>query len=110
MKTHTPMTIHHSFKHVYKAGYCELSNICKYIESDYYNASGYGWNCDIYIAGDIMISTGYRNMRGKIIPSDVLKKYDNIAIDIINNRYNYEKEYKLLEDNYYSFLQELANL
>jgi len=112
MKQHTPMTIHHNYNHVYRVGYCDLSKICKYIEPQYYNAGSYGWNCDIYVSYryDIMICTGYRNMRGKTIPANILKKYNAIAVDIINNRYNYEKKRQLLEDNYYSFLQELFPL
>lgn len=111
MKTSTSMKMHHNYNHVYRAGYCDLSKICKHIEPQYYNAGSYGWNCDIYVDNqyNIMISTGYRNMRGKTIPSDVLQKYDNIAVDIINNRYSYEKECQLLKENYNNFLQEMVN-
>lgn len=56
-----------------------------------------------------MISTGYRNTRGKTIPTNILKKYNAIAVDIIDNRYSYEKECQLLEENYNNFLQELVN-
>ena len=112
MKKSTSMTIHNNYNHVYRAGYCDLSKICKHIEPQYYNAGSYGWNCDVYVNNqyNIMISTGYRNTRGKTIPTDILKKYNDIAADIINNRNSYEKECQLLEENYNKFLQELASL
>ena len=110
MKKATSMKIQYNYQHVFKTGYCDLSKICKYIEPQYYNAGSYGWNCDIYVNSDIMISTGYRNMRGKTIPADILKKYDAIAKNIIDNKYNYNKEYQLLEENYNNFLKELASL
>ena len=112
MKTSTSMKMHHNYNHVYRAGYCDLSKICKHVEPDYYNSGIYGWNCDIYTNSqyDIMICTGYRNMRGKTIPVDILKKYNDIAVNIINNRYDYNKECQLLEENYNIFLQELASL
>ena len=112
MKKSISMKIYQFYKHVFKTDYCNLSNICIRIEPDYYNSGIYGWNCDIYVNNkyDIMICTGYRNMRGKDIPTNILKKYDNIAVDIINNRYGYEKECQLLEENYYNFVQELVNL
>ena len=110
MKKATSMKIQYNYQHVFKTGYCNLSKICKHIEPQYYNAGSYGWNCDIYVNSDIMICTGYRNMRGKTIPTDILKKYNDIAVDIINNRYNYNKECQLLEENYNKFLQELTSL
>ena len=112
MKKQISMTVHSNYKYVFKTGYYGLSNICKHIEPQYYNSGVYGWNCDIYVdyQHDIMISTGYRNMKGKTIPSSILKKYDDIAVDIISNRHNFEREYQLLEENYNNFLQELASL
>lgn len=110
MKTATSMKIWKKYNNVFKTGYCNSFNICRHIEPNYYNSGVYGWNCDIYVSGDIMICTGYRNMRGTTIPSHILKKYDDIAKDIINNRYNYNKECQLLEDNYNNFLQELLTI
>lgn len=111
MKKQTSMQVNQNFSHVFKTGYCNLSKICKHIEPDYYNSGIYGWNCDIYTNNqyNIMICTGYRNMRGETIPVSILKKYDAIAVDIINNKYSYEKECQLLEENYNNFLQELVN-
>ena len=112
MKKSTPMTIHNNYNHVFKTGYCNLSKIYKHIEPQYYNSGVYGWNCDVYVDNqyNIMVSTGYRNTRGKAIPTDILKKYDTIAVDIISNKYNYNKECQLLEENYNNFLQELTSL
>lgn len=112
MKKATSMKIQYNYQHVFKTGYCSLSKLCKHIEPTYYNSGLYGWNCDIYVDNQysVMISTGYRNTRGKTIPTDILKKYNDIAVNIINNRNSYEKECHLLEENYNKFLQELASL
>lgn len=109
MKKQISMTVHSNYKYVFKTGYYGLSTICKHIEPQYYNSGIYGWNCDIYVSGDIMICTGYRNMRGITVPSNIIEKYTNIARSIINNKYSYEKECQLLEENYNNFLQELVN-
>lgn len=111
MKKQISMTVHNNYNYVFKTGYCNLSKICKHIEPQYYNSGVYGWNCDVYVDNQysVMISTGYRNMRGTTIPSHILKKYDDIARSIINNKYSYEKECQLLEENYNNFLQELVN-
>ena len=111
MKKATSMKIQYNYQHVFKTGYCNLSKICKHIEPQYYNAGIYGWNCDVYVNNQysVMISTGYRNTRGKEIPVDFLKTHDFIAKKVIAMKYDYEKEYKLLKRNYENFLQILIN-
>lgn len=75
---------------VFRAGYCDLQNIFRYEEPRFYNCGVYGWNCDIYTdwtqgGESIAFTTGYRNMRGDSIPSDILKKYDSIAKQIVDD-------------------------
>jgi hypothetical protein len=106
--------IRNNFKKVYRVGYCELEYIYRYEEPQYYNSGVYGWNCDIYIdySRDIAITTGYRNMAGKVIPSDILKKYSDIAEDIIKNMRSlpYDEVKTMLDKNKEDFLNELNKL
>lgn len=101
------------FKKVFRAGYCDLQDIYKYDDPQYYNCGVYGWNCDIYVdyKRDIAITTGYRNMRGERIPGDLIKKYSEIAKTIYNQRNKpFDEIRTALEENRENFLNELDNL
>lgn len=100
---------------VYYCGYCELQDIMRYEEPIYYNSGVYGWNCDIYcdFKRDIAITTGYRNMTGKRIPSELIEKYSNIAKSITEQTKNgrtYEEIKDALDRNRENFFEELANI
>lgn len=107
-------TIKNGYKKVFRAGYCDLQFIFNNDYPVYYNSGVYGWNCDIYVdyKRDIAISTGYRNMIGDCIPSEILRKYSDIAKNILSweNKTDYKKKLELLEDNKQAFLNELDNL
>lgn len=102
------------FDKVYYCGYCDLQDIFRYEEADYYNAGVYGWNCDIYCdyARDIAITTGYRNMTGKRIPDELIKKYTAKAKTILENTFSipYDEIKKALDENREAFLTELNNI
>lgn len=70
---------------VFSAGYCDLYYLTKGYEVGY-NAGVYGWNCDIiYLWADgyrICITTGYRNMRGQLIPETLRKEYEERAKEL----------------------------
>lgn len=110
-KQHIAMTNLKSFKKVFRVGYCDLQHIYKFEYPHFYNAGVYGWNCDIYIdyKRDIAITTGYRNMRGERIPSDILKKYTDNAKQILEKHTfkNYDEIKQLLDENRKQFLNEL---
>ena len=114
MKQQTTMKqITNTFRNVYQLGYCDLQNIFAYKEPKYYNCGLYGWNCDIYIdyERDIALTTGYRNMRGKLIPREILEKYDKVAINILEDRFKktHEEIEMALEENRQNFLNEILN-
>ena len=120
MKKHTTMKYFNNFEKVFRAGYCDLQDIYKYSEPQFYNSGVYGWNCDIYVdyARDIAITTGYRNMKGQLIPNELIKKYSEIAKDIYTNAFNnmtnytdsYNKMIEALDKNIENFLNELCKL
>lgn len=106
--------IRNNYRKVFRVGYCDLQNIFKHEEPVYYNAGVYGWNCDVYVdfCRDIAITTGYRNMAGKSIPHEVLKKYDDIAKEILTDYWKipYEELQEKLDENRENFLEELESL
>lgn len=86
MKTQTSMTrFTKSGYKVFRCGYCDLQYIFRGIEPDYYNTGVYGWNCDIYLFDRLVITTGYRNMRGRPIPEQLIEKYSAIAKEIVTS-------------------------
>lgn len=113
-KQTTIKAIRNNWEHVYYCGYCDLQFIYKYSEPEYYNAGVYGWNCDIYTdySRDIAITTGYRNMTGKHIPSELIEKYSEIAKEILKNTFNkpYAEIKEELDQNKENFLDELKNI
>lgn len=115
MKTKTTIkSIKNNWANVYYCGYCDLQDIFRYEEAQYYNAGVYGWNCDIYVdyARDIAITTGYRNMTGKRIPSELIKKYSDIAKEIAKSPFtkSYDEVKKALDENRENFLNELKTI
>ena len=88
------MKICNNFKNVYSAGYCDLQRILctPEHEATYYNCGVYGWNCDLYIdwKHDAIITTGYRNTRGRRIPRELIEKYAKKADKIVST-YEFNK-------------------
>ena len=102
------------FRKVFRAGYCNLQYIYRYEDPQFYNCGVYGWNCDIYVdyRRDIAITTGYRNMRGKSIPHELIKKYSEIAEKIDKAPFTtpYAEIKAALDKNRENFLDELEKL
>lgn len=102
------------FNKVFYCGYCDLQYIFRYEDPDYYNSGVYGWNCDIYVdySRDIAITTGYRNMTGKRIPDELIKKYSEIAKAICEMPFTtpYDEIKNALDENRENFLMEVSNL
>ena len=115
MKTKTTMThITNTYDNVYRCGYCDLQYIMRYGEAQYYNSGVYGWNCDIYTdpSRSLAITTGYRNMRGRVIPSELIEKYSKVAKNIMKDAINatYDEVKEALDQNKENFFNELANI
>lgn len=115
MKQRTTMKdIRNNWNKVFKCGYCELQDIMRYHEPQYYNCGVYGWNCDIYVdyKNDIAVTTGYRNMTGKDIPRELLNKYSEIARNINTNLLEraFPEVKAEFEQNMENFFDELNNL
>lgn len=103
-----------NWRYVFAAGYCDLQYIMRGIDPNAYNCGVYGWNCDIYFdySRDIAISTGYRNMRGKMIPHELIKKHSSIAEEICKRPFStpYEQIKEDLRINRENFLDALMKI
>jgi virulence-associated protein VapD len=115
MKTHTTIkAIRQNWNNVYRCGYCDLQYIMRYEEPNYYNSGVYGWNCDVYcdFKRDIAITTGYRNMTGRVIPNEIIERYSNIAKEICKNTWSkaYDEIKAELDQNRENFFNELVNV
>lgn len=64
---------------IYKTGYLNLQNELEMVEPDGYTAGVYGWNCDVYIFYDFIVTTGYRPFG------------DNISLETLKNLVRKEK-------------------
>jgi hypothetical protein len=99
---------------VYRCGYCDLQYIMRGEDPVYYNCGVYGWNYDAYCdyKRNIAITTGYRNMTGRVIPNELINRYSEIAKDILKDYWNkpYEEVQKALAENRENFFEELINV
>ena len=82
-------TIANNYRKVFRAGYCSLCDIMYATDPEFYNSGVYGWNCDVYVnySRDIAITTGYRNMTGRSIPTELIEKYSEISKEIRKNQF-----------------------
>lgn len=69
---------------VFSVGYCGAQALLSGTSPFAYNAGVYGWNCDYYNFGGVIICTGYRP-HGRDTRT-VTGKYENMAQAIYDNR------------------------
>lgn len=69
----TRKQIKDNFSKIFCCGYCELAEITTKSPL-LYNSGIYGWNYDVYVFGNIAVTTGYRGMFGKDIPHELLQE------------------------------------
>ena len=110
----TRQTINNCFRKVFRCGYCDLQYIMRGTDAMYYNAGIYGWNFDCYLdyEFDTAITTGYRNMTGERIPSEILTKYTEKAKSILIDEFKrpYNEIMQELDTNRKAFFKELNDL
>ena len=97
--------------YLFKTGYYALQELFYCEQPIAYSCGTYGWNYDVYQIDNVYITTGYRSMVGKYIPSELVDKYKNKASTIaydINLTYDNKKE--MLSDLIKEFKAELLNV
>lgn len=74
-----------NYSKIIKLGYCSAEALLHFQEPIAYSAGVYGWACDYYTSGSVIISTGYSPI-GNINPDyDVVKKFNDQAREVISN-------------------------
>lgn len=104
--------INRVWANVYRCGYCDLQYIMKGEDPVYYNCGVYGWNWDCYCdyERNVAITTGYRNMTGRVIPNELINRYTEKAKEICEGYWNkpYEEVQNALAENRENFFKELV--
>ena len=95
--------------YIWRAGYCDMQNLLYYKNAIAYTSGVYGWNFDLYEVDGVYFTTGYRNMIGKQVDYELLRKYEQQASNIINswNKYEYEEKKELVNNLLKDFIKEL---
>ena len=115
-KIHTSMKYCNNFRFVFRCGYCDLQTLfgSSYSGTVLYNSGVYGWNCDLYpnYEYDVIVTTGYRNMRGRRIPDEIINKYEEAAKTIRANCFNcdYNETAEKMEALRREFFKELTTI
>ena len=91
----TRKQLHYMFKHVLYVSYCDLQSLLNADTKIGYNAGVYGWNWSAYaINKETIINTGYRNMTGRRIPYELVRKYEQLGRMAIE-KYSWRESDKL---------------
>ena len=95
---------------IISVGYCDLQRLLKYEDAFGYSAGVNGWDCDYYDTDDfnIIISTGYRPIKGIAADYDVIKKYESLAIEVVNMNLGFEVTKEKLNQLLKDFVNEVA--
>lgn len=68
-----------------KIGYNAMNWLLTYENPIYYTCGVYGWNSDVYDVGGVIVSTGYRPAGTRYIGYEIVRIYNGMARDIIDD-------------------------
>lgn len=74
----TRKQIKDNFSKIFYCDYCDLDELTTKSPL-LYNSGVYGWNYDVYVFGNIAVTTGYRGMFGKRIDFEFLQNLQKEA-------------------------------
>ena len=97
--------------------YCMAQYLLRGQNANSYCAGIYGWTCDNYEIftkyGNILLSTGYDPIKSKNINksdkkvNEIIKKYENIAQNIINKDLKFQTLYKKCDELLHTCINEI---
>lgn len=71
---------------IISCGYCSIENMEYFMNARYYTCGVYGWSSDCYEPKhNVLISTGYRPVRGIQARASICKYYDKECSEIRSN-------------------------
>ena len=104
----TQKAVKNFYRNVIRVGYCGLQYLLYYQNPIAYTCGVYGWNADVYeIGGGLAICTGYRPLGNITVDYDIVRKYDDMAREIVYNRDTYEKQKEQLNILLNNFINEI---
>ena len=105
----TKKAIREGYPKILAAGYCTMQFLLKGREPIAYSTGVYGWDCDHYEVGPLLISTGYRPARGTIAADYTrLKHYEDAAREIWASAKDYEAKKAEAEELLKKFVAEVV--
>ena len=95
--------------YIWQVGYCDMQNLLHYKSAIAYTSGVYGWNFDLYEVDGVYFTTGYRNMLGKQVDCELLRKYEKQAEAVINTWgiYTHEEKQERVNELLKEFIREL---
>lgn len=95
----TKKQIKNNYSNIICLGYCSAQHLLYFVNPFAYSAGVYGWACDYYRVGNTCISTGYGPI-GNIRPAyDLIRDYNNKAIEVISNTaFTYELKENIVNE------------
>lgn len=81
----TKKQLKNNYNNIIQIGYCNAYYLLKYKKPESYCSGVYGWSCDNYDIGGVLISTGYNPINGKKYDYNTIKLYEKKAEDIVKN-------------------------
>ena len=95
--------------YIWRVGYCDMQNLLYYKNAVAYTSGVYGWNFDLYEVEGVYFTTGYRNMIGKQVDYELLRKYEKQASEIIKTwgKHSTEEKKELVNNLLKEFIKEL---
>ena len=107
----TQKAIRDGYAKIYRCGYCDLANLFRHTSPTAYTCGVYGWNFDLYDIDNVAITTGYRGMIGKRIPSEIIRKYESKAKKATEKAdFDYKKTKSALDKLIEKFIAELKEI
>lgn len=100
----TKKEMREGYDKVLRIGYCNAQNLLWGEEPFAYSADRYGWCCDYYDIGGVLISTGYSPLESKGMKSDYkrIREYEaraeRLRYEIEDFTVRRQKTRELLED------------
>ncbi len=74
--------------------------------ADFYTSGTYGWNADIFkIDNQTVVCTGYRPFGNIEVKREVIKKYNDLACNVLSKKASYEEKRNELDNLLNDFIK-----
>jgi len=105
----TKKAVREGYPKILAAGYCSMQHLLRGREPIAYSTSAYGWDCNYYEAGPLLISTGYRPARGTVAADyTLIKRYEDAAREVWTSAKDYETKKAEAEEILKKFVEEVV--